>query len=130
MCTLTLERLEHIRHVTDQLRTIDKQIYYAYDTRKSPSLESISKHSIGTVSDPVRDAVHAVDVLEQRKAECLQEMLIFEQDLSEIGNNEIEAIIRWHYLLGYGWKETSRMVYGSCDYFRARNTLRRYLAKE
>lgn len=127
---MTLERMEHIRHVTDQLRTIDKQIHYAYDTRKSPSLENVSKHSIGNVSDPVRDAVHAVDVLEQRKADFLQELLIFEQDLSEIGNNEIEAIIRWYYLLGYGWKETSRMVYGSCDYFRARNTLRRYLAKE
>ena len=48
-------------------------------------------------------------------------------------NEQIYAMcIRYHYLLGYTWKETSKRVYGykNGNYYNARKAVFRYFGKE
>lgn len=50
--------------------------------------------------------------------------------LIELDDPEIRSIIRWHYLNGKSWKQTSRLVYGANSYYNARKTLMRWFGKE
>ena len=50
--------------------------------------------------------------------------------LVELDDPEIRSIIRWHYLNGKSWKQTSGLVYGANSYYNARKVLMRYFGKE
>lgn len=127
MGKFTLERLEEAKEVFDKFRDLENEIKNAYKTYKSPRMGNDIKNN--TAADPVEKAFHRIESLNVQVNECLDFMEEFEDDLANLSDIEIASIIRWHYILGLNWRETSKKVTGYNDYSYARKKIMRYLEK-
>lgn len=132
---MTLDRLEEISDVCRQIQEIDEQIQAAYNTYRSPQFNSVRQRNGGETSDPVTAALHAIETLDAKKAECLAEWISFEKELCQIPEIDIQAVIRWKYLIlnkngrALSWREVNKRVYGYPDHWFARKRLNDYLKK-
>ncbi len=128
---MTLEELEHYRGMIVELKALQKQKEDLYNTYHSPSMSSSGSFSGASIS-PVEQALIKIDRLEtiyQIKIEALKDKTLeVEEWLSTIEDNYVRSCIRYHYLLGYTWKETTKEVYG--DYYSDHNSrmvVKRYM---
>lgn len=122
---ITAEKLIEIESVCSRMREIRKaleSVYYAYT---SPRFDSVKTTS--PVKDPVTEAVNHALRLHEELDELLQIRQNFEDELQQVTDCEVCAIIRWHYCMGLSWKDTSWKVYHSRSYFQSRDKLRWYL---
>ena len=127
---ITVQRLEKTAVICRRIRELRNAIQHTYNTYRSPSFDRSYRKSTGHVSDPVVNAVNHLQDLHSQLAECLDYMYQFENDLSQIDNNEIIAIIRCHYILGDTWSDTSWKMYQRRDHSAVRKKLIRYLERE
>jgi hypothetical protein len=126
---VTIEDLEELRYLNSEIRAVQQEIEGMYNTYRSPAFEKIGQSPLSP-GDPTFEAVHKVMQLQRKYNAMLTEMTDRRDRVNawlvELDDPEIRSIIRWHYLNGKSWKQTSRLVYGANSYYNARKTLMRW----
>ena len=130
---MTIEDLEELRYLDSEIRAVQQEIEGMYNTYRSPAFEKIGQSPLSP-GDPTFEAVHKVMQLQRKYNAMLTEMADRRDRVNawlvELDDPEIRSIIRWHYLNGKSWKQTSRLVYGANSYYNARKTLMRFFGRE
>lgn len=130
---MTIEDLEELRYLDSEIRAVQCEIEGMYNTYRSPEFEKIGSSPLSP-GDPTAQAVSKVMQLQRKYNSMLTEMADRRDRVNawlvELDDREIRSIIRWHYLNGKTWKQTSRLVYGANSYYNARKTLMRFFGRE
>lgn len=110
---MTIDDLKDYRYLAAEIEALQLQIAQLYSPVRSPNLVSIGARGNST-SDPTHSSVMLADEL-QRQLEEKQDVLRaraqgIENWLSTVKDGRIRMAIRWHFLLGATWKETTRKV--------------------
>ena len=131
---MTIEELEELRYLNSEIRAVQQEIEGMYNTYRSPSFEKIGQSPLSP-GDPTAQAVSKVMQLQRKYNSMLTEMAdrrdLVNAWLVSLDNGEIKSIIRWHYLCGKSWKQTSGLVYGDRSNERnAYRVIRRYFGKD
>ena len=131
---MTIEDLEDLRYLDSEIQAVQREIENMYNTYRSPAFEKIGQSPLSP-SDPTAQAVSKVMQLQRKYNNMLTEMAdrrdLVNAWLVSLDNGEIKSIIRWHYLNGKSWKQTSGLVYGGRSNERnAYRVIRRYFGKD
>ena len=132
---MTIDELEQYRWISAEIDALNEQIYAMYNTYHSPSFSSSGSFNAEPHS-PVESALKKIQKLERvynSKLDNLRERAEAIEDwLYTVDDPFVRSCIRYHYLLGYTWKETSKRVYGykNGNYYNARKAVFRYFGKE
>ena len=130
---MTIKELEEYRALIAEIDALNKQIESLYDTYHSPSTEG-KGNSKSSSKSPVEKALTKIQLLEQVYLDRIQELQEqanrIETWVSQVDDPFIRSCIRYHYLLGYSWSETSKKMYGYNSYYNARKVVFRYIGKE
>lgn len=130
---MTIDELEELRYLNSEIRAVQQEIEGMYNTYRSPAFERIGS-SPQLAGDPTSEAVQKIMALQQKYNRMLNDMAdrrdMVNAWLVSLDNGEIKSIIRWHYLNGKSWKQTSGLVYGANSYYNARKALMRWFGKE
>lgn len=119
---ITLEQLEELSFACKRIREIQEELKHVYNAVKSPSLTNTRQHN--EPADPTVRAVHKAEKLHEELDRLLAIRMAFEEELEQIPDGELCAIIRWRFIIGLSWKMTSWKVYHVMDYSMARDKLR------
>jgi len=129
---VTIETLEQYRGLMSEIKSMDAEINALYDVRKSPNGREPGGTGSGP-SAPTERAVARIMELQEKqsrkRAEWERAVHDIETWLDTVEDADIRSIVRWHYVLGYNWKRTSREVFGTASYYRARKKIVRYFEK-
>ena len=125
---MTIETLNQYRIIKANILALQFEIESFYEPVASPNgHQSVGGgKSVPDVGNPTENAVNRILELKERLQEeqrTLESMIgMVNEWMEQITDLEIKAIIRWHYLIGKTWTETSDEVYGSPnrDYCRKR----------
>ena len=130
---MTIEELEELRYLNSEIRAVQLEIESMYNTSRSPAFEKIGSRPLSP-GDPTSEAVNKIMTLQQKYNQMLNDMVDKRDRINgwmvTIESCEIKSIIRWHYLCGKSWKQTSGLVYGENSYYNARKALMRWFGKE
>ena len=131
---MTIEDLEDLRYLNSEIRAVQQEIEGMYNTYRSPAFEKIGQ-SPQHAGDPTADAVRKIIGLQAKYNSMLNDMADRRDRVNawlvSLDNGEIKSIIRWHYLCGKSWKQTSGLVYGGRSNERnAYRVIRRYFGKD
>lgn len=132
---MTLEELEQYRCISAEANALNEQIRAMYNTYSSPSFESTGTFNAESHS-PVESALNKIQKLETIYNAKINDLIAksseIEKWLGTVQDANVRAAIRYHYLLSYTWKETSKRVYGyrNSNYYNARKAVFRYFGKE
>ena len=131
---MTIEELEELRYLNSEIRAVQREIENMYNTYRSPAFEKIGQSPLSP-GDPTAQAVSKVMQLQRKYNSMLTEMADRRDRVNawlvELDDPEIRSIIRWHYLNGKSWKQTSGLVYGGRSNERnAYRVIRRYFGKD
>lgn len=130
---MTIEDLEELRYLDSEIQAVQREIENMYNTYRSPAFEKIGQSPLSP-GDPTAQAVSKVMQLQRKYNEMLTEMADRRDRVNawlvELDDREIRSIIRWHYLNGKTWKQTSGLVYGANSYYNARKALMRFFGRE
>lgn len=130
---MTIEDLEELRYLDSEIQAVQREIENMYNTYRSPAFEKIGQSPLSP-GDPTSEAVHKISELQKKYNRMLTEMTDKRDRINawvaELDDREIRSIIRWHYLNGKTWKQTSRLVYGENSYYNARKALMRFFGRE
>lgn len=130
---MTIEELEQYRGMNAEINALNEEIEHMYDTYRSPSFASTGSFN-GEASSPVEQALKKIEKLNEVYSNRLSELndrkLEIEAWLRTLEDTFLIACIRFHYLRGYSWKETSKRVYGYDNYYNARKVVFRYFGRE
>lgn len=130
---MTIDDLEDLRYLDSEIQAVQREIENMYNTYRSPAFEKIGQSPLSP-GDPTAQAVSKVMQLQRKYNSMLTEMADRRDRVNawlvELDDPEIRSIIRWHYLNGKSWKQTSGLVYGANSYYNARKALMRWFGKE
>ena len=131
---MTIEELEELRYLNSEIGAVQQEIEGMYNTYRSPAFEKIGS-SPQHAGDPTADAVRKIIGLQAKYNSMLNDMADRRDRVNawlvSLDNGEIKSIIRWHYLNGKSWKQTSGLVYGGRSNDRnAYRVIRRYFGKD
>ena len=131
---MTIEDLEELRYLDSEIKAVQREIENMYNTYRSPAFEKIGQSPLSP-GDPTAQAVSKVMQLQRKYNSMLTEMADRRDRVNawlvELDDPEIRSIIRWHYLNGKSWKQTSGLVYGDRSNERnAYRVIRRYFGKD
>lgn len=131
---MTIEDLEELRYLDSEIQAVQQEIEGMYNTYRSPAFEKIGQSPLSP-GDPTAQAVDKVMQLQRKYNSMLTEMADRRDRVNAwlvgLDDREIRSIIRWHYLNGKSWKQTSGLVYGGIAGERnAYRVLRRYFGKD
>ena len=131
---MTIEDLEELRYLNSEIQAVQREIENMYNTYRSPAFEKIGS-SPQLAGDPTADAVRKIIGLQAKYNSMLNDMADRRDRVNawimSLDDGEIKSIIRWHYLCGKSWKQTSGLVYGGRSNERnAYRYIRRYFGKD
>lgn len=130
---MTIDDLEELRYLNSEIKAVQQEIEGMYNTYKSPAFDKIGS-SPQHAGDPTAEAAQKIIALQQKYNRMLNDMADRRNRVNSwllsLDDEEIKSIIRWHYLCGKSWKQTSGLVYGASSYYNARKTLMRFFGKE
>lgn len=122
---MTIERLMAYGHIQSDIAAIELQLINLERPISSPNGRSSDGGSGGgSPGNPTeRAAFQRIDLeadLQERMDKLLQETREINDWIRTLNNIEVEAIIRWHFLNGKTWAETSGIMYNgmSSDHCR------------
>ena len=130
---MTIDKLENYYFIAKNIEAIELDITKLSKPISSPN----GRESIGSrqqsPSDPTAKAAMQIIALKELLASERERQIMLkleiENFLNGIGDAEIAAIIRWHYVHLKSWKVTNLKVYGYPDYRYARRKVERYFKK-
>lgn len=131
---MTIEELEQYSGIVANIEAIREEIDVLYSPISSPNgHESVGQRG-NTPSNPTeRSAMRIISLKEQLESyfcDMLTKREEIEKWLETVTDGEIQAIIRWKYLIPKSggknrtWAEVSLKVYGRPDYWAARDRIR------
>ena len=127
---MTEDVLKGIRQKYKTVEELRAEIRAAYDVRHTPKV-SVSLRSTRDLSGPTVKALDHIDrlqmQLEAAEDDYLTDCEAIEAWLLTIPDMDVVAIIRWHFLLGCNWRQTSIKVFKRNDYCYARTKYIRYI---
>ena len=131
---MTIKELEELRYLNSEIRAVQQEIEGMYNTYRSPAFEKIGQSPLSP-GDPTADAVRKIIGLQAKYNSMLNDMADRRDRVNawlvSLDDGEIKSIIRWHYLCGKSWKQTSGLVYGGRSNERnAYRVIRRYFGKD
>lgn len=130
---MTIETLEQYRYYAKEIDSIALELEHVYNTVKSPNGRKGEAVRGSVPSNPTEHAaLAAIELqkeLETKRAALTELTAELDAWLVTIGDPEIVSIIRYHYILGFNWKQTNLKVYGYPNYHRARNKFHKYFEK-
>ena len=131
---MTIEELEELRYLNSEISAVQREIESMYNTYRSPAFEKIGQSPLSP-GDPTADAVRKIIGLQAKYNSMLNDMADRRDRVNawlvSLDDGEIKSIIRWHYLCGKSWKQTSGLVYGGRSNERnAYRVIRRYFGKD
>ena len=131
---MTIEELEELRYLNSEISAVQREIESMYNTYRSPAFEKIGQSPLSP-GDPTSEAVQKIMDLQAKYNRMLNDMADRRDRVNawlvELDDPEIRSIIRWHYLNGKSWKQTSGLVYGDRSNERnAYRVIRRYFGKD
>ena len=130
---MTIKELEEYRALIAEIDALNKQIESLYNTYHSPS-NNDGGSSKDSSKSPVEKALTKIQSLEQMYMDRIKELQEqanrIETWVSQIKDPFIRSCIRFHYLLGYSWSDTSKKMYGYNSYYNARKVVYRFMGKE
>ena len=131
---MTIEALEQYRGICSNISAIYAELTNAYYPYRSPNAKTEPIINSSVPSNPTQQAAFNALDLQERLEQRLEEQAIalkeIETWLLTLTDPEIESIIRWHYVIGLSWKETTEQIYGYGDPYRTRKKIFRYFGKE
>ena len=129
---MTIEKLENYYFIAKNIEAIELDISKLSKPISSPNGNTTGIHS-STPGDPTAKAAMQIIALKELLASERERQIMLkleiENFLNGIGDAEIAAIIRWHYVHLKSWKVTNLKVYGYPDYRYARRKVERYFKK-
>ena len=131
---MTIEELEELRYLNSEIKAVQREIENMYNTYRSPAFEKIGQSPLSP-GDPTSEAVQKIMDLQAKYNAMLNDMAdrrdLVNAWIMSLDDGEIKSIIRWHYLNGKSWKQTSGLVYGDRSNERnAYRVIRRYFGKD
>lgn len=132
---MTKEKLEEYYSIDSRIQAIQTEIRDLYTPRFGGNGNSIGagRASVLIASNPTEETAIRIDLLKsklQKECQDLQDLREeIETWLSTVNDGEVEAIIRWHYLLRLNWKQTNLKVYGYASYDYSRKRIDRFFEK-
>ena len=132
---MTRETLEEYYSIASRIQAIDEEIRILYTPKLGGHSENIGagRASVRKAGNPTEEtAMRIVKLKETLEAERMHLLDLAEEIeawLDDLEDPEIEAIVRWHYLLRCNWKITNLKVYGYPDYWYSRKRIERYFEK-
>lgn len=127
---MTIETLEKYRYYAKDIDSLELELEQAYNPVKSPNGRTGDAVRGSTPSNPTEQAAfRAMELrkeLEAKRAVLSEMAAELDAWLISIEDPEIGSIVRYHYILGFNWKQTNLKVYGYPNYHRARRKIHRY----
>lgn len=110
-----LKELNNYRAYVSEINALEYQIEQLHNTYHSPSWEGVGGHGNSDLTQ-TEQALHQIDTLEQMylvKRDLAREKLqMLEEWISTVEDKNVQNCIRWHYMIGCTWKETTKRVFG------------------
>jgi len=136
---MNIEKLEQYSGITANIEALKEEINALYEPISSPNGHTGEGHS-STPGAPTERAAMRIIKLKEDLNWQTEQMLNLREEIETwlvtITDIEIQAIVRWRYLIpnregrARTWKDVNNGVYGSPDYWYSRNRLKRYLERE
>ncbi len=130
--SVTLEDLRQYRSLKESIKAIEMEIASLYYPVSSPPLMSEGGHS-GEPGDPTARAFRRIEKdrqrLEKKSEELEERKAVIDAWLDTIEDSHISAIIRYHFVIGLTWRQTSQRVYGYTDADICRVAVKRFFDK-
>ena len=131
---MTIEDLEELRYLNSEISAVQREIESMYNTYRSPAFEKIGSSPLSP-GDPTSEAVQKIMSLQAKYNAMLNDMADRRDRVNAwligLDDGEVKSIIRWHYLNGKSWKQTSVLVHGGRSNERnAYRVIRRYFGKD
>ena len=132
---ITLDDLRRYQDLKQNIASIEAEIQSLYYPVSSPSGSPIisGRSSVRLAGDPTAAAYSKI--IERR--EKLEHMLAELQEMADriyafvdnMTDQHMASILRYHFLIGLTWAQTSEKVYGYADPQVCRHAVRRYFRK-
>lgn len=120
---MTIDDLRKYRFIRSEIEALEIQLHDKLYNVKSPSTSSISSHG-NSVSNPTEvSAFQAIEIEEEINAKMIELRNLVENIetwLDTVDDPRVRSSIRWHYLIGLKWKDTTKKVYG--DFYSDNNS--------
>lgn len=136
---MNIEKLEQYSGITANIEALKEEINALYEPISSPNGHTGEGHS-STPGAPTERAAMRIIKLKEDLNWQTEQMLNLREEIETwlvtITDIEIQAIVRWRYLIpnregrARTWKDVNNRVYGYPDYWYSRNRLKRYLERE
>lgn len=136
---MNIEKLEQYSGITANIEALKEEINALYVPISSPNGHTGEGHSPTPGAPTERAAMRIIKLKEDLNWQTEQMLNLREEIetwLVTITDIEIQAIVRWRYLIpnregrARTWKDVNNRVYGYPDYWYSRNRLKRYLERE
>lgn len=135
---MTIEELERYSGIVANIEAIKEEIEVLYLPISSPTGHT-EPHGT-TPSNPTERSAMRIISLKEQLGNYLEDMLTRREEietwLESVDDGEVQAIIRWKYLIpkrggkNRTWAEVSLKVYGRPDYWTARDRMRWFFDKK
>lgn len=132
---MTKDKLEQYYSIDSRIQAIETEIRDLYTPSLGGKGNNIGagRTSVLVASNPTEETALRIDALKHKLEKERQELLTLREEIEEwlasVIDPEIEAIVRWHYLLRLNWKQTNLKVYGYANYDYSRKRIDRYFSK-
>lgn len=133
---VTLEDLRRYQDLKRNIASIEAEIQSLYYPVSSPSGSPIisGKSSVRSAGDPTAAAYRDIEKRKE-KLKLLQSELQERADkiyafVDNMDDHHMASILRYHFLIGLTWAQTSEKVYGYVDGDICRNAVKRYFRKK
>ena len=136
---MRMEELGRITGLRNEIRSIEEQIKDLEKWGTIPSAQNpfdvlSNGSSIRVPGNPTEAWVNRMWQLRTRLLEkkkmLLEEVVRIEQWIDEVDDSQVKAIIRYHYLLGYTWRQTAIKCCNSQNKETAFLIVKRYIKSQ
>ena len=132
---MTIDELNRYRGLKAEAEAIKEELEQIYNTVQSPPLEKIGSKPAGLPTSRTETAAYRAielrDSLEELQMQISAARQRIEKYIRSVDDEYIRSSMRWHFIQGKSWADTSRKVYGlHAGKDSARVAVRRYLDKD
>lgn len=133
MDVITQEDLREYQKIKQRIRVLEEEINAVYLASPKPKEAMAGRASVRTPSDPTQLKAFRVIDLREKLEEQLEDLRAQEYRIIQFTLNipdaEIGSMIRLHYVRGYTWEETTRLLYGYPDRSYCYVRIKRYFER-
>lgn len=136
---MDIKTLEMYSGTAANIEALKAEITALYTPISSPNGHTGEGHS-STPGAPTERAAMRIIQMKQNLEYQMEQLLNLREEIEtwlvSVEDNEIQAIVRWRYLIptrkgkARTWRDVNLRVYGHPDHWYSRNRLKRYLERE